>query len=290
MHDRLMALSEHGDLFEHIDKYPQSGVYERFGREWAMTIAYVEGEVQSCSDVANQFIRDKSRRGKPKDGAAKDLSKELSEVMTPLIDVLLLQCVSIRFLSSRKLFLTMTDNLVEAAQKIASAPSPTKRSMDDYRANSGFDSGRTRAANGRSVLWYGLAGEPVPHQLATIHNDGFDPVAQAIADWLMDPFLELISKPFRSFLRSMPIVGKRFRQRDLNDPVVGAGASTISALARAFMVMIAILCMTAAILTLQVVKDPKRRILVLALFGQAFALPIQFLGPQSLPLYTLICS
>ena len=289
VYDRIRALSEHGDLFEHIDRYPQAGVYERFGQEWAKAIAYVEGEVQCCSDVANQFIQDKSRCGKPKDGTAKDLRKEFSEVMRPLIDMLLLQCVSIHFLSSRKLFLTkITDKVVKASQNIALAPLPTKRSMDEYRIFGGCVSGKARAANGRSVLWYGRAGEPVPHQLATIHNDGFDAVAQAIADWLMDPFLELITQPFRSLLRKIPIVGKKYRHGNPDVPMVGA--STIMALARAFMVMIAILCLTAAILTLQVVKDPKMRILVVALYAQAFALPIQFLDPQSLPLYTLICS
>lgn len=181
----------------------------------------------------------------------------------------------------------MIEKVVEASQRVASAPSPSKRSMDDYRVISGCESGRSRAANGESLSLYGKKGAPVPTHLATICAEDFEPVAQAIEEWLMDHFLELVGDPFRSVLSKIPIVGKRVKS---TGPTTVVDASVISALARAFMVMIAILCLTAAIFTLEVVKRPKVRILVVALFAQAFALPIQFLGSHSLPLYTLITS
>jgi hypothetical protein len=177
-------------------------------------------------------------------------------------------------------------NVVKASQAMTLAPLPSQRSMDAFRIKSGCGTTSGRAANGESLLFYGQIGTPAPYCVATLCADHFEPFEQAITTWLMDPFLETFWNPFRSFLSTLPIFCKMFENKDTDVEVVGTG--TISAFARAFMVAIAILFLTAAIFTLQVVKSPKVRIMTMGLFAQVFALPMQFLGSRSLPLYTLV--
>lgn len=84
-HDRIKALFEQGHLFEHTANHPHAGIYNRFGEEWTMVVAYVEGKVHGCSDAAKTFIWKKSG------GVAEDsLQTEFPKVMGNLIDALLL--------------------------------------------------------------------------------------------------------------------------------------------------------------------------------------------------------
>jgi hypothetical protein len=163
------------------------------------------------------------------------------------------------------------------------APSPTERSMEMYRR---IVSRNPRAANGELILLYGNKGAPVPPHVGTICDEDDDPPVAFIINWLMDPFLELITNPFRSILPKLPIIGKSFKGIDPEQKVVDA--RVVATLAKAAMVMIAILLLTAAILTLNEMQDSRKRILVAALFAQLFALPIQFLGSRALPLYMLV--
>jgi hypothetical protein len=179
-----------------------------------------------------------------------------------------------------------TGSLFKASQDIAKARSPTTQSLEVFRK---IIAKKSRAPNGESILLYGLKGEPVPPYLTTICDDcenSDDSVEKFIIDWLLDPFLELITNPFRSILLKLPIVGKRFEGIDPEQKLVAS--SITSALAKAIMVMVAILCLTTAIVVLNEMKDSRKRILVAAVFAQLFALPVQFLSPSALPLYMLI--
>lgn len=166
------------------------------------------------------------------------------------------------------------------------APSPSKRCLDLYRQTIGSESGAHRAANGGPLSLYGQIGASVPRDLATICNEGYDPVAQAISSWLVEPFL-FVSNPFRRILLRVPMLRKRFSNSD-PEGVTSVWAGAISAVAKAVTVMFAILVLTAAIFTLNSVRRPNLRILIVALFAQGLALPVQFLSPGSLGLYTLI--
>jgi hypothetical protein len=185
-----------------------------------------------------------------------------------------------------KSFNQKTGSLYKASRDMAKARGPTKQSLEVFRK---IVAKKSRAVNGESTLLYGMKGEPVPPYLTTICDDREDPddsVENIIIDWLLDPFLELITNPFRSILPKLPIVGKRFEGIDPEQKLVAA--STTSALAKAIMVMVAILCLTTTIVVLNEMKDSRNRILVAAVFAQLFALPIQFLSPRTLPLYMLI--
>jgi hypothetical protein len=185
--------------------------------------------------------------------------------------------------------LTTTPGKVKKAMgEMALTPSPSKDFMDDFRTQSGCESTIIRAANGELLSVYGKKGAPVPDQYATICPEVFDPAENAVANWLMDPLITFIGEPFRSILLKVPIIRKRFDSTSLNIKLFSA--NTVTALARTAMVMVAILCATAAIFTLDVVKKRQLRILIMALYALAFALPVQFLGPSSFPLYTLIIS
>lgn len=178
------------------------------------------------------------------------------------------------------------ETVVKAAHTMSTAPSPTKSFLDLYRATIGCESGASRAANGGPLSLYGQVGASVPGDLATICKEDCDPVAQAISKWLVDLFLD-VSNPFRRVLLRIPMLRKRFKHLD-PEGVTSVKAGTISAVAKALMVMFAILVLTAAIFTLNSVRRPNLRILIVALFAQGLALPVQFLSPGSLPLYTLI--
>lgn len=177
---------------------------------------------------------------------------------------------------------------VKAWQVAALAPSVPDRTMDDYRINSGFTCGNDLAANGQSSTMYGMKGTGVPDACATICHADFDRLEQFVEDWIMQPFLDFVSKPFRSVLLKLPAVRRKFRHQSAEFSVVDA--NTIAACARLFMVMVAVLCAVAAIFTLNCVKNRQVRIVLMGLFALAFSMPVQFLSPRSLPMHTLILS
>lgn len=160
---------------------------------------------------------------------------------------------------------------VKAWQVAALAPSVPDRTMDDYRINSGF-----------------TCGNDLADACATICHADFDRLEQFVEDWIMQPFLDFVSKPFRSVLLKLPAVRRKFRHQSAEVSVVDA--NTIAACARLFMVMVAVLCAAAAIFTLNCVKNRQMRIVLMGLFALAFSMPVQFLSPRSLPMHTLILS
>lgn len=288
-YDRIRALCEQEEVLGHMSQQPQTGIHKRFDFEWAMVVAYVEGEVHERSDAAKKFVRDASK-SVATDTNEEGLGQEFQKVTKALVEVLLLHsmCPALP-LTPMNVFLTsMVGKVVRGWKAMALAPPPSKRSIDEWRVLSTSNNEKSRAANGDLLASYGARGEPVPDHLATIFDEDFDPITEFIADWLMNPFLELVTAPFRSILPKIPIVGKRFQTRDPSRESVDA--STMAALAKALLVIVAILCLTAAIFTLEEVKRLKVRILVVALYALVFALPVQYLGPHTLAHGTLICT
>jgi hypothetical protein len=169
---------------------------------------------------------------------------------------------------------------------MATAPYPSMKSMNGFRVQCGYHDGISRAANGELLSSYGEINAPVPVYAATIWDEDFEPIEQAIVTWLMNPFLKLIVNPLRRILFDLPLLRKKFASKDREVKIVRA--NTITAFARAFVVVIAILSLTAAVFTLQAVEGPKVRIMAMGMFAQVFILPMQLLGSRSLPLYTLI--
>jgi hypothetical protein len=283
VHECIEALRDNRQHLEHTADFPQNGIYQRFGEAFTMATAFAESEVRRCFDAAIMFVRET-----PKGQDDNSLQARYSATMRDMQEVLLRYCKSPPPLLSHGDDVDLkskTGEIVKASQEMAMARSPTKRSLEMYRK---IIAQKARAANGELISLYGKKGDPVPPCLGTICAEDVDddPLVRLIINWLMDPFLELITNPFRSILPNLPIVGRRFKDIDPEQKLVDH--RIVSALAKAVMVMIAILLLTAAILTLNEMQDSRKRILVAAFFAQLFALPIQFLGSRALPLYMLV--
>jgi hypothetical protein len=281
MPERIRALRGYREYFQDTSQHPEIVVYDRCGPQWTMCIAHVESEVHRCRDMVDTFLWETS------DSMNDSVQPERSAAMNRLVDVLLLRGMrpSLAVPWCRVDKRSLLDKVLQASQRAALAPSPSRDSLDLFRI---YIAGKPQAPNGCSPQLYGQAGEPVPRHIATISDDDFEPIEKVITKWLMNPFLNLINRPLRTILPKVPFIGKNFE--NMNVEVELVNANTISVLAKAFMVMIAILCLTAAILTLDVVKNSRVRIAFVAVFAQLLALPMQFLGPRSLPLYTLVVS
>ncbi|KAH7399505.1 hypothetical protein BKA66DRAFT_165977 [Pyrenochaeta sp. MPI-SDFR-AT-0127] len=266
--ERITALFYHRQLFETVDDYPQAGVYDRFGEEWYLTIAYIEGEVHERRRAVEVFLRENAQPGTDMKNDKRQ-RKELEKVMGQFMSLLFRHA-----------------HAVKVAREMALSDSPSKLYMNKYRVNSGIRQATLRAANGEMLSRYGQENEPVPSNLGTLDAEDLEPTAQFIADWLMEPFLDYVDTPARILWSKVPIVGKKYSDSDL--PRKYVGASTISAIARCFVCMMAILSLATPIATLDIVKQPKLRIIVMTLFGQAFAAAAQFMGPRFIPLFSLI--
>ncbi|KAH7394216.1 hypothetical protein DE146DRAFT_634124 [Phaeosphaeria sp. MPI-PUGE-AT-0046c] len=261
---RIETLRRHDVLFEHIATQPRSGIYDRFGRLWPKINAVIEGEVHRRDALFNAFICKDSI-----EMSEGDAQIGLWNVNMDLTEVLILH-----------------EKVVRAWQTMSSAPPVSDGSMEDYRNNSNFCNGNVVAANGQSLLLYSNKGTSIPDVYATICDEDFDRIEQAIADWFMEPFLNFVNKPIRSILLKIPGIREMFHHQSADVLDVGTGA--IAACARSFMVMTAILCATAAIFVLNQVKDQQMRIVVMGLFALAFALPAQHLSSRFMPICILI--
>jgi hypothetical protein len=169
---------------------------------------------------------------------------------------------------------------------MALSKSPSKSGMAGYRAHSGSDYGGRRAVNGQLLSRYGKDGDPVPLYLGAIHSEDLDPISHILANWMMNPFLDLVVSPVRRLMLKVPMVRDLLKSKEPD--VRAVDASVIRALSKYIVIATAILCLTAAILTLDAVRDSKLRIMTVSLYAMAFALPAQYMGSRSLPLYILI--
>jgi hypothetical protein len=179
-----------------------------------------------------------------------------------------------------------TGNVVTAWRAATSAPSVTERSMDIIK--SAFKCGNGLAANGQPSFLYSTKGTDA---YATICDEDLDKLDSFVTDWILQPFLnclDLFSKPFRSHQSQLPEVQASFRHRSTVFQAVSVNA--IAAWARSLMVIVAVVCAAAAIFVLNRVQKREMRIVAMGFFAVLYALPIQFLSPRSLPMYTLILS
>jgi hypothetical protein len=277
----IRALDEHNDLFQFIATHPQADIYERFGPEYASAVAYVESEVHRHALVAKTYILEKSRVA-----SKEELSGPYRNVMGDLVNSLLLLGGCFYHGVCGKRLTEDTDRVHKASHDMTIAPPPTMRAMDEYRLVSGCNDGNHRAANGEKKLMYGKEGMPVPSHLATRYNEDLDSITQFMADCLMDPFLDYVSKPFRSVLSILPLVGKRFKNPGSSIKFVRT--STISAIANASVYMTVIIFLSGGIAILDYLKNTKLRILAIMLFAQVFAISVRFVGPHSIPMCMLI--
>ena len=83
--ERIEALYNHSRLFEMIAECPQAGIHETFGREWALSVAHVEGEVHRCGRAVEYFLQKNPQYGEPTLSEA-----EYKSVMDDLVHALLL--------------------------------------------------------------------------------------------------------------------------------------------------------------------------------------------------------
>jgi hypothetical protein len=284
--ERINALATHRPLFEHIDNHPQSGVYNRFGKNWSRSLNYIEGEVHRCNDVVEDCFRKRSQIL-----AEGDFKTEIETALKKEMETLLLHRMlpPLHFLFPAHRIDRNKGKVAKASGEAAIAPSLSKVSMDEFRSESGCESnGITRAANGQLLSLYGKMGTPVPGWCATIYRKDFDPAEEVVAKWVMDLLVIFIGRPFSVLLYNIPPIKRRF---NIESPDIRFfSARAVAVITRIAMVMVAILCATAAIFTLDVVKKRQIRIFIMALYALAFALPVQFLAPSSFPLYTLIIS
>ncbi|KAF2026515.1 hypothetical protein EK21DRAFT_73997 [Setomelanomma holmii] len=257
--ERIRALAEHEQVFEATAEFPPAGIHERFGGEWTMAIAYIEGQVHQSANAARLAIWKNSH------AQAGDANAD--------------------FVSAEELTASI-DRAVKASKQMALAPPPSKLGLEAYRAYSGIDHGGRRAANGQLLSRYGGERDPVPSYLAAIDNEDLAPVAQIMTDWVMNPFAEYFIAPLRRGMIKTPFLRNLLRNQD---PCVRAvGGNVMEALSKHVVIATAVLCLTAAVITLDAVKSQRLKIMTVALFALVFALPAQYMGSRSLPLFTLI--
>ena len=91
--ERIEALYNHSKLFEMTAGCPQLGIHETFGREWALCLAHVEGEVHQCGRVVEDYLRKNAQREEPAPSEA-----EYKSVMNDLVNALLLHGIYIDIL------------------------------------------------------------------------------------------------------------------------------------------------------------------------------------------------
>ncbi|CAO2656935.1 Nn.00g057380.m01.CDS01 [Neocucurbitaria sp. VM-36] len=246
---RIAALLGHRQLYDTYAQHPQAGIYDRFGPEWALVIAYIESKVHQSRHAAYIFLQENAQQGRGLSGERKKA------------------------------------RAIKTAREIALSPSPTQLFMDVYRINSGVGKEGMRAANGEMLSVYGNVGDPVPPNFGTIDRKDLEPIENFIVGWLMNPFINyIVAPPQKLWLRLM--YPNKISTMDVGlEKVDGRIISTI---ARALVCVVAILSLAAPIATLNVVEQTKLRIIIMTLFGQVFAALAQFMGNRSLPYYTLI--
>lgn len=275
MQDRITALHSHNKLLDTIPEHPQAAICKQFSREFALITYYNEGEVHQSRHAVETFLRNYAEPG----GMIEDeerLGEELRALMSSLSDDLFFHgtCLVLDDLRG-----TLTDKaLVRAIQDfnyMASSHVPSKMYMDLYRTLLGSNEGVLRAANGELLCDYGQVGDPIPSDMMAMHDDDLEPLTQFLIDRLLNPFFKYIGGPFRHFICKKPEL------KEVN-------TRTISTVAKAVVCILAILSLATPIGTLNVIEQPTLRIVVMALFAQAFAASVQCMGSRAVPVYMLI--
>jgi hypothetical protein len=89
----IAALHEHNDLFEQTTECPQMCIHDRFDKESALAIAYLESKVHRCGRVAESFIRETMQPGngfQDESEGERELRTQYERKMDALVQALLL--------------------------------------------------------------------------------------------------------------------------------------------------------------------------------------------------------
>ncbi|CAN9366862.1 unnamed protein product [Alternaria alternata] len=266
--ERIEALYNHSKLFEMTAGCPQLGIHETFGREWALCLAHVEGEVHQCGRVVEDYLRKNAQREEPAPSEV-----EYKSVMNDLVNSLLLH-----------------GRIVKTSPKMSSSTPPSMASMNKYRINSLVNKTGMRSANGELASMYGQEGDSIPSNLAAVDDEGLSPMALFIRDWLLNPLVDVIATPSQDLLMRLPVYRRRYQEKeqeqDSNGRVINS--NTVSTAANAFVYVLAILILIAPIATFNVVKDQSLRIIIMPLFCLLLAASAQLMGSDAMPWYTIV--
>ncbi|CAI9629340.1 unnamed protein product [Alternaria burnsii] len=265
--ERIEALYNHSELFEMTAGCPQLGIHETFGREWALCLAHVEGEVHQCGRVVEDFLRKNAQREELSPSEA-----EYKSAMNNLVNSLLLH-----------------ERIVKTSPRMSSSTPPSMASMNKYRINSLVNKTGMRSANGELASMYGQEGDPIPSNLAAVDDEGLPPMALFIRDWLLNPLVDVIATPSQDLLMRLPVYRRRYQEEEeqnSNGRVINS--NTVSAAANAFVYVLAILILIAPIATFTVVKEQSLRIIIMPLFCLLLAGSAQLMGSDAMPWYTIV--
>jgi hypothetical protein len=286
----IAALHEHNDLFEQTAECPQMCIYNRFDKESALAIAYLDSKVHRCGRVAESFIRETLRPGFQDDDENEGKLRGQHEAkMDALVQALLLRGMLLVPVTRVYPLLTIEGRMVKNFQKVNLAPPPSKVVMSRYRIVSRIGKGSKRIANGELASTYGYDGEPIPPNLATVDNEDLEPMAQFVYDWLANPINEYIIAPVRKLWYRLPVNRRRRPAADVDAyGMDAANARFVSAVANVFVYVIAILILIAPIATFNSIQEQTLRIVVMPLFCLVLAASAQLMGSRSMPLFTLV--
>ncbi len=157
--------------------------------------------------------------------------------------------------------------------------------MDEFRVLSHCAIPLARAANGGPSSIYGKEKDKIPSDVLALIDENFDPMARFVEEWLLDPVLYSIKQLWHR-MRDLPSNAKKGGQTKVDTSRVEGGA--IRALAGALTCLLACGSLIAPIATLNKLKSQNARFIAAVLFGLVFFTFAQFLGPRSIPQYTLI--
>jgi hypothetical protein len=143
-----------------------------------------------------------------------------------------------------------------------------------------------RAANGELASIYSDDGDPVPSELATANNEDLEPMTEFVYDWLMDPVIDYILDPLLRLWRSLKFSARK-RPMTGGD-IVDVDERILSAVAKVFVCVLAMLFLIAPIATSNIIEDQTLRVVITSLFCLPFVASAQLMGSRSMPLYTLV--
>lgn len=201
---------------------------------------------------------------------------------------MLLHGMSINVTISRQRLMVLTERVVEAFQKMNSSSPPSMLSMDKYRINSLVDKSGMRAANGELASMYGQQGAPIPPNLAAVDDEGLSPMALFIRGWILNPLVDFIAVPSQDLLMRLPMYRRIYQEKGKSSRGRIINSKTISAVANAFVDVLAILILIAPIATFNVVKEQSLRIVIMPLFCLLLTASARLMGSGAMSSYTIV--
>ncbi|KAF2187650.1 hypothetical protein K469DRAFT_685541 [Zopfia rhizophila CBS 207.26] len=263
--DLLKALQEHEDLFNSIAAHPQAGIYQRFGKERALRLSYVENEVRQRHDEVKELLRD-VHEGR-KEAETEETRADLAKRMGALIEIL-----------------DLHSRAFEQDCRMSQSTTPSPLFMDFYRAHLQRGGDDARAPNGELISFYDSKGAPISHEFTALDNPDLDPMQSFLVNRLMNPFLDYVRAPVQKLLKK---IARGQKGADEAARWQGTSGRIISAIAKAVTCMLATLSLAAAIGILYSINSLEGRLVVMTLFGLGFSSSVNFLGQDAIPIYAL---